>query len=448
MASITFSGLASGIDSESIITQLVAVETQPITTLQTKQQANSTKSSKLGQLNTKLQALQTAMKALDTSSEANPTSVTSSDTSIFTVSSTGGVSTGRYDVRVEQLAKAGRIYSDGVSGRGTTGLFGAGTIQIKVGEADSVDISVDSTDTLDSVVSKINASGADVTASVLYDGTNYRMQIAGKQTGAANALTLTELGTTLGLATPTNVVSSAQDARMTIDGVSVTRSTNTFENVLAGVTITAQNVSSTGTTQRLDVANDTTSLETKIQAVVDAYNAVNSFITTESTFNGTAKGAESLVGDSTLRSVQSRLRSTFVAPINGLSGKYNTFGSIGVTMQRDGSLSLDATKLTTALSADPTSVTNILTKETDGLATRIDAVIDSFTNSSSGVLQQRMTSLSKLNKQLDTQIDSIQTRIDKYESTLRAQYAALETTMSTLNGQKSQLEAILGTSSS
>lgn len=439
---ISFSGLASGLDTASIVKQLVQVESQPIVRLQKQQSDIDAKSKKLTTLQTSLDDLRNAALALDTRNEALPTQATSTNPSVVGASATGGASLGSYQIKVDQLATAARVYSSSFSGPDTAALFGTGTMSMSIGGS-SYDIAVDASDTLDSLVSKIQASGAPVSAGLLYDGTGYRLAISGRATGAANALTITEGGLTLGVSNPANVASTAQDARFEIDGITVTRSTNVVADAIRGVTLQLHGATAPGAIDHVEVGTDTSALATNVKKLVDAYNKVNTFIAGEEDWSGSAKDATSLNGDSTLRSVQSRLHSAILAPVAGLTGKYTTLASLGISVQKDGSLSLDQAKLETALGDSPEAVAAVLGQDGTGAMTVIAHAADYFSDTTNGLLTQRLTSMSKARRALDDQVTQMQARIDQYQTLLQNQFATLERTMSSLKSQGDQLTAAL-----
>lgn len=443
MSAISFGGLASGIDTNSIITQLVKLERTPIDTLSQRQTTNTSRKAKWTSLRSKLEDLRTASAALNTASKASPVAVTSSNSSVLTATSSSGGSAGRYDIRVDRLAQASRTYSDAYTSNSQAGLFGTGTLSIQVGTGTAIDVAVDGTDSLDSVAAKINASGAAVQASVLFDGGTYRLQIAGNQTGAANAVTLTESGTSLGVASPANVRQQAVDAQVTIDGFAVTRPTNSLSDVIAGVNLELKDVSPTGTTQRVDVTRDTGALTDKVKKFVDAYNIVNNFINAEATYSGVTKGAESLVGDSTVRSLQTRLRSQITSPVGGITGRYSSLAAIGVSLQRDGSLALDSAKLSAAISADPAAVSQVFAKPDTGAMVALDKLVNQYTSTSDGLIGKRVSAIDDANRNITKQMSDLEDRVTKFEDRLRAQFTAMEQTMSRIQNQGSQITSIM-----
>jgi flagellar hook-associated protein 2 len=439
---ISFSGLASGLDTASIVKQLVSVESQPITRMQKQQTDIDAKSKKLTTLQGNLDDLRNAALGLDTRSEALPTQATSSNSAVVSATATGGASLGSYQLKVTQLASAARVYSNSFSASDVAGLFGTGTMSMAIG-GQNYPITLDGTDTLASVVSKIQASGAPVSAGLLFDGTGYRLAISGNASGAANALTIDEGGLTLGVSNPANVASKGLDAKFDIDGIHVTRSSNVVADALTGVTLQLKGLSATGATEHVDVGNDPSALVANVKKLVDAYNKVNTFISGEEDWSGQAKDATSLNGDSTLRSVQGQLHSAILSPIAGTAGKYTTLASLGISMQKDGSLALDESKLQTALGADPEAVATVLGHKGTGAMTVIAQAADYFSDTSTGVLTQRLASMTKQRRALDDSIAQMQTRIDQYQTLLQAQFATLETTMSALKSQGDQLTAAM-----
>jgi flagellar hook-associated protein 2 len=438
---ITFGGLATGLDTQQIIDQLVKVESQPLRRLSTKQAQIDARSQKITTLRTRLEELRTAALGLDTRAEALPAKASSSQESVVRAEARPGATSGRFAVEVLGLASAARVYSDPVASRTDPGGFGVGTLALEIGGA-RYEIALDGTESLDEVAAAVQASGAPVSTSVLREAGGYRLQVSGQDTGAANALTVDEGALTLGLARASNVVSVAEDARLRIDGFEVTSPTNTVTDVVPSVTLELISTSP-GTTQRVEVSQDGDALATSLQKLVDAYNAVNSLIATEASWSGTAKGASSLNGDATLRTLQSRMRQAVLAPVAGTTGRYTTLASIGVSFDRTGALSLSRAKLDEALSRDPEGVARVLAGSGGGSMSAVATTIDGYSSPTNGVLKQRLDAMGRERAVIQTRMDAIQLRIDKTEMLLRQQFATLEKTVSALQGQGNQISAAL-----
>jgi flagellar hook-associated protein 2 len=438
MAGISFSGLASGIDSQSIVSSMVSVAKIPINKLTSQKSTLTSQSKKLTDIKTKLTTLQTAAKALDSKSEAQGNKVTTSDEKVLKATAQGGSSMGSYKITISSLAQAERSYSKPFTSSTEVGQAGQGTLTIKVGEGEPLDIEVDTQDSLATIAKKINASGAQVTAGVFHDGTSYRLQVTGRAAGEKNAIAFTEGGSlSLGLTEK----QKATDAVLLVDEIEVRSATNSVTGVIPGVTL---NLVDKGTSV-VNLDRDGDGLKTKLDSFVTAYNDVMKALNTEFTStSGVAKSADSLSGDSTLRSLQTTLRSLAQRVTGNGDSKYNTLASIGVASARDGTLSIDATKYNAAVAADYEGVSSLLAGRTDGngAMSAIATGLDQYT-SADGALRTKIDGITNRNKRIDTQIGAMQGRIDKYEEMLNKQYSALEQTMAGLQSQGTALSSII-----
>jgi flagellar hook-associated protein 2 len=438
----SFSGLASGLDSTSIINSMMQVAQQPITRLQTKQTTNSTMSKKFTDIKTKMTALQAAAKALDTRSEAMVNKASSSNTAVANVSTAGGGSLGTFNINVTSVAQAQRSYSNGFSDSGTTGMFATGPLTLQVGDGTPVSLDIDSSDTLATVASKINATNVGVTAGLIFNGSEYRLQVSGDKTGTNNAITFGGAAATgLGLDDPDNLFQSASNAVVQIDNIDVTSQTNTISSAIPGVTL---NVADKGTA-KITIDRDPDGLKAKLDTFVKAYNDVMTAMNAEFASGGGAQKAPgTLSGDSTLRGAQSDLRLMMGQDLSGLNTSFPSIGSMGITVGRDGTLSVDSDKLKNAVNKDYEGVTSVFTGlgSTKGLMSQVVDKIDPYVRSD-GAITNRINSLASANHDMDNQIASIQTRLDKYQEQLQTQYASLESLMSSLQSQGTALTSIL-----
>lgn len=443
---ITFSGLATGLDTKSLIASLVDVARQPIYRLEYNQRNLESQSAKLADIKSKLEALKTAAEGLDAEEEVLAVKATSGNEDYFTATAQTGASPGTYNIRVAALANAERTYSDPFASATQTGLVGTGNVQITINGV-MTQIAIDqSTDTLQTVRDKINASGADVTAAVVNIGGSWLLSVAGNQTGSANAITFSESGgVMLDLDDPANERQAATDSSFTMDGFTFTSSTNTVSDAIPGVTIELESVQAAGTTP-LTVSQDAEAVQTKLQTFIDAYNALMTKLNEEFAWTGEAKGPDSLSGDPTLRSLQSRLRSLVGQTITG-AAPYSSLSMIGVTTDKTGIMSLDSSKLTAALAASPSDVVALLAASmsggTDGIMAQMSDAIYEYTKSSTGLITVKIDGIASRVSDIDDQIEQMEARLDKYEETLSAQFAALEQLVSSLQSQGAQMNGIL-----
>jgi flagellar hook-associated protein 2 len=433
---ITFGGIGSGMDTESIVNALVGVERQGQTALQSKLTATNSSISNLSSVSSLLGKLKAASDALDTTAEVGSYKATSSSTAIA-VSASGLATPGKYSIKVEKLAQEQRSYSNTIASVGTA-MGQAGTLRIGVGAGATTDIGIASTDTIDDVIGKLNASGLRIQASSFYDGQSYRIQLRGMDTGAANTLNIQELGTSFGFNAVENQGQTAQDAEIKIDKFTVKSATNQVTGAIRGVTLAL--TAETPSEVTVAVESDSDGLKTKLQTLVDSYNAVTAKVKELGGTSASKAKDANLAADSTLRSINSRLSSALQSVIG--TGTYSSLGSIGLSLDRDGKLALDSGKLTKALAADSGAVTKLLSGVDGGAQGVMDIVssaVDAFTRTGSGRLVAKSESLTATTKRLQSRIDREEVRINRFAEQLRKQFTAMDTQVASWNSQSTYL---------
>lgn len=448
MASPTLTGL-SGFDSSSLITQLVSFASQPLTDIGTKKQLVDSASSSMSTFTTYLTTLKSAATALSTASGFSSMAATSSDTGIV-ASVTGSATPSSYAINVTQLAKAQKSRSD-AQASATTALGQAGDLTLQIGSGTATTVSIVATDTLADVVSKINKTGLRVSASLVNAGGSYRLQLQGLDTGAANAISVTEgAGVTLGLNKPANVVQAAQDANLTIDGLAITRPTNSISGAIDGVTLAL--TKTTSAPAQLDIAADSTALQTKISSFVSAWNAVISSAHSTTGYGSVKATNAVLSADPAIRGVLNQMNSAIGGVVPGTTGTYSSLSSVGVKHNTDGTLTFDSAAFTTALQTDSAAVRKLFVTDTatgasgvmSGLATKLDTAM----NDPYGVIKARIASFTAQSAALQKSYDTQSAYIDKYQTQLKAQYAALDEAMSKYQSMATALSSLTSTSTS
>lgn len=439
---VQLTGLA-GFDSASVITQLVKVANQPISDLDTKKAKIDSATTTLTSFSTKLSNLKTAATALSTSSGFSSVSAVSSDPAIVPTVS-GGATASSYSINVTQLARAQKMRSD-AQASSTTALGQAGDLKLKVGSGDEITVSIASTDTLADVASKIGASGARVSASIINAGGSYRLSLQGLDTGAANAVTVTEGGSiSLGLGSPANVVETAQDAKLTLDGLEITRPTNQITEAVPGLTLALTKTTTSAST--LTVSPDSSALKAKINSFITAFNDVIKSGQTATGYGATRATNTLLAADTSIRRSMQQITSQVTGLVPGASGTYNTLNSTGLSVSRDGVLSLDAAKFDAALQKDPDSVRRLFVTDTKlgatGVMKSMATAIDALITDSNAPVKSRIATLGKQSTSLSDSRVKLQQRVSNYETQLRQQFLNLDTAMSKYNSMSSALDAI------
>lgn len=440
---IAFGGVGSGLDTEGIVTGLVKASSGHLDSL--KSRASDTKAaiSSLSDVGSLLSRLQTSVQALATDRDVQSFKATSSGSAI--AASANGLATGgSYSVDVLALAKEQRTYSDTFASSNIA-LGQAGTLTLKAGSGTAVDLTIAADDTLDSITGKINAAGIRASASLFFDGTNYRMQVRGLDTGAANALTITESsGVSLGLSKAANTFQQAGDAKVKIDGYEVTRPTNQIQGAIAGVTLAVTDV--TTSSIKVSVDTDPSALQNKLQSVVDAYNAVINKVHTVAGYGTTTASVSALAGDSTLRSLTDRLASGILQSVSG-SGTFTTLASIGLSVTKDGTLGLNGAKLGEALTKDAGGVTKLLAgtgsgSSANGVMDMMRDLVASFSNTGTGLLSTHKDALNSQVNRLNDSAAAEQARLDAYAESLRKQFTAMDSTVAGYNSLSSYLNKL------
>jgi flagellar hook-associated protein 2 len=418
---------------------LVSVEKSSETQYTNQQTSISNQKSVVDALTSAVASLGSLADDLALPSTLQMRAASSSDPHV-SVAASGTATSTVHDVRVNQIAAAQVASSDTYTGD-TVGIAGTGSVTITSGST-SASVSYDGTDTLSSIATKINNANAGVSASVLFDGTTYRLMVASKATGTANAATFTETGTKLGLSTTANIKVPAKDAKLTIDGVNVVRSKNVIDDAIPGVTITANSIqAATDPDTSVTVTNDSSALTAKLNSFVTAFNSVAGAVASQLTYNSSATSQSALFGDSTLRSLQGAL-SQFAS---------QTFGTmhlddLGLALDKDGLMTLDATKLTTALQTNPDAITTLFV--TGGFAKSVSSMAKMYSEAGDGVLVTKSSGLTDRSKLLQQEIDQIEDNANALQTRLQAQFTAMEAALSTMQSQSSYLTSMLSSSSS
>lgn len=466
---ITFSGLATGIDTGSIVSQLMELERAPqkiLTNQKTKMQNKVSEYNKLSKLLTTLQSI---MAGINSSAKFAAKTVSVADSTIATATATGSAQAGSHTLRVTSLAASQTLVSQSSTNSGyasdTDQNFGTGTITIRdtTGGASDVAVTIDSTNnSLQGIANAINSSGANVTASVVNDGsgTPYRLALIGKDTNTYS-VTASLTGGTYDAPTFQQTVAASR-AVFQVDGIDMTRTTNTIADAVPGVTFNL--LKTTGASQTtVTIGNDTTAVTSKINDLVTNYNSVMELVSQNMSLDATTGEVGTLFGESTLRTVRDTLQNLLTTEVVGLTGNYTSLVDIGITSNsKTGAISIDSEKLSTALGNDFNGVVSLFTQNTGtygldlnqyGIAEQFNKQIDTLTHyysgaSNSGIVSTRIHGLNDSMTNIDNQIAAMEVRLISLERRMTEQYTNLERLISNTTAWGSQLLAALGVDSS
>lgn len=468
MSSITSTGLGSGLDINTIVTAIVDAEKDPALTKMTEAAVEATAMiSSYGLLNSELSTFKSSYKQLGYDSSFAAATSTSSDSSILDATIGYGADTGQWEFEVKQIAQAHTLVSaEAIAFTDVTDEIGEGIITLTYGTYSGVDndtftadpdrtfetitisndidpITGKSNNSLEGLRDEINDSdnNYNVSASIINDGTNYRLILTSKETGEKSAveLTATDLSgdaitTGTGLdrftysATSKNMTETvvAQDAELVMNGITITSDSNDVTSVIEGVTLNL-NSAEEGKTVSLKIDADTSEVEEQIQAFLESYNNTMTKMNELTAFNGVdASDNGVLNGDSTIRNIQTMMRGVLNTQMDHIDGSIHSFADLGMLTQRDGTLELDTTKLEEALKNDLQGVADFFTAT--GATT--DSLISFDSNDSAtkpGTYAVEVTQLATQGTldatvaaglTIDDNNNSFQIRVDGYESSL------------------------------
>lgn len=405
---ISSPGIGSNLDVNGIVTKLMQVESQPLNLLATKEASYQAKLSAYGSLSGALGSFQNALASLNNPSTFNSLIATPADASIFTASADATAVAGSYNVNVTQLAQAQTLATAGAAsssatigaGTATTLTFQFGTISggtltdgVYAGASFAQDanqpsgtVTIDNTNnSLQGIRDAINKAGIGVTATIVSDGgtTPYHLVLTSNKTGATSSLKISVQGdAAIGAllsqdpAGTQNLTqtSAGQNTALTINGIAITSATTTVTGAIQGVTL---NVAKTGSTT-VSVARNTSAVQAGINGLVKAYNDLNTTIKNLTGYNADTKQGGPLLGDSAAQAVQNRIRGLLASAVTGTSGSLKTLSQIGLSFQKDGTLTLDSTKLQSALANAPGDVAALFS----AVGTTTDSLVQ-YTSSTS-----------------------------------------------------------------
>jgi flagellar hook-associated protein 2 len=383
---VSSTGTGSVIDVASIVSQLMQVESRPLTVLAQKESSYQAKLSAFGALSGALSSFQTTLSGLSDMTKFQQLTSASSDATIATATTSKGAAAGKYSLNLTALAQQQSLASTGIassssaigSGTATTITFQFGTISggtlangtysgaafAQNPDQPSGSIIIDgSNNSLQGIRDAINKAGLGVTATVVADGsaTPNRLVLTSDKTGVASSMKISVAGdaalqnllaydpnsATGGVQNLTQS-SAAQNAQMTLNGIAITSATNTITGAIEGVTLSAAKIGSTS----ISVARDSGAVEKNVNAFVKSYNDLTATLKSLTAYNPTTKTGGPLIGDSTVRTVQTALQKMFASPPAGLAGPLTQLSQIGVSFQKDGTLAVDSTKLQKAIASN------------------------------------------------------------------------------------------------
>lgn len=460
MASISSLGSGSGMNLNELMNKLAASEQTRLTPLTNQQSSYKSKLTAFSVLQSALAKLETASTTLKKADTLNSTAVSSTNTA-FSATTDSKATAGSYAIEVTNLAKAQSLLSRNVDN--ATDKLGddsaTRTITIsQPGQEKPLEVTLTNEQTsLADIRDAINKKEGNVNASIMKaNDSTYYLALTSRDTGTKSEMTISVTGdknlsdflnytpsSTGGSGAMTQKV-KAEDAQLTVNGVSITRQSNTITDAPQGVTINLKAETKAGTPEQLTITRDSSATKAAIQSFVDAYNSLQTTFASLTKYTAVEAGKDqssnngALVGDGTLRTIQTQLKGQLAS---AQSGDLKTLASMGITQDLDGKLVVDSKKLDDVLKEKPNSVTAFFVGDgkTTGFATQTDSLLNGALDTTKGTLKAVTDGINKSLKSLDKQVtattDSINANIERYKT----QFTQLDKMMSSLNNTSSFL---------
>ena len=452
MATITSLGVGSGLDLTGLLDQLQAAERGKLApiTLQKKQQ--QAKISAFGQLQTSLNAFQDAVAKINDPKLYQSLSANVRGTGggeAIKATAAADALPGSYRVEVSQLATSGTLASNRVGERDAAmDLQGATALQLTFGDGESVAINIAEGSSLAGIRDAINADkDAGVNATIINDGTGYRLALSSKTTGAdasVENLSFVDAGGTVvpgPFAEDAATKRSGENAALTVNGITISSAENSIEGAIQGVTLNLTEldiVDGETASSTINIERDTLKQREAINGFVKAFNDLKGTIGKLTNFTGDSETAGELLGDNTVRTIESRLRSVLTGGVEG--GELSTLNQLGITLQRDGKLKVDEETLDDLVANNPQALNAFFAGENegDGMAGRLNTTIEQMLGNN-GVVKLAISGAENRVKSLDDRFERMEKTIEGTISRYRTQFGQLDAMIAQMNSMSSYL---------
>jgi len=428
-------GIGSGLDIAGLVSQLVAAEAEPVNArLNNKETDLDSELSAFGTLKSALSAFQTSVTKLEDAKSFQVYTPSSSNESVFTASTDTTAVAGNYSIEVVQLAQAEKLRS--IDFVDSSEVIGTGTLDISLG-VDTFQLTIDSTNnTLAGIRDAINAAvdNPGISASLITVDSGTQLILTSNKVGASNTISVAAVdnattdGFDLTRLDSANLTSlqAASDAIINVDSQTVTRNSNSFSDVISGVTFNLVKAQP-GTTETLSVVSDTQTIKKDIQSFVTNYNTLVGVMKGLSNYDISTQVAGPLNGDSVVRGIEGSLRQ---ARSSIVPGAFSNLSSLGITLGDGGSLKIDDTVLDANIASSLSDVKQFFSAS-DGIAQTFSAAVSGYVESD-GIIDTRRDGLQNRLDGIDDRRDALTRRMASLEARLNAQFTAMDILVSQL----------------
>lgn len=462
---------------DQLVEQYRYLQRKPARALESKKSILNIRNAVLADLKTKLKTLQSTVKDLSktgTESKFNAFTVATTNSSVASATATSSAIIGSHTLKVTQLAKNDTVLSDRITSSSTSiaDAEGAGTKTLKVtinGEETEFSVDVTAGESNDSVLTKIvsaiNASGANITASAVADSsTTKKLVLVSKNTGAAQAISLSNVSGTLWdqLGLNSSVISgrtaagtttagftyssvSSLNSLFTINGIDLERESNSISDVLTGVTFELKGTQSgSDAPVTLTVGVDKAGIKEKVQKFITDFNDVIKYLNTKTKFDPETKTREALSGDAVFSRLKVDLRTISSGVVSSVQAEDpNALSAIGITFASDGTMTLSDSATFDEMLANGSEKVAALFNSSSGVAVKLQSVLDSMLNSSTGQLDAASKTTSSQISNLTDRIKRFDARLEKQVEKYRNDFLKLQAVYYQISAQQQTISSIL-----
>jgi flagellar hook-associated protein 2 len=445
MSTITALGVGSGLDLSGLLDQLRDAERGKLEPIKRQQEQQQAKISAYGQLQSSLSTFQDSVAKLNDASLYQSLSANVRGDA-FTATTSKAAQPGTYSVEVGQLATAGTLATQRVAAADTAvigdteqtlTLTFAELVEQEPPVNRTVDVTLAANSTLEEVRDAINAhDDAGVTASIIFDGSGYRLALNSKETGADASIIGTNFEALAGdsLAADPGVVidQRGQDAELKVNGIDITSATNQVEGAIQGVTLNLEEATAEGQPITLRVEQDTLKAREAVQGFVKAFNDLKGTIGKLTAFNAETGQAGELNGDSAVRTIESRLRGVLSGGVG--EGELRTLNQVGISLQRDGTLKLDDDKLNELTSGNMAALGEFFAgaDAKGGLAGSLNGTLEQLLDGN-GIVKRSISGAETRMKSLGERFERMEVSIERTIDRYRVQFGQLDSMIAQMN---------------
>ncbi|MGY4878609.1 flagellar filament capping protein FliD [Vreelandella aquamarina] len=449
MGTISSLGVGSGLDLNGLLDQLRSAERQKLQPILAQKEDQQAKISGYGQIKSALTEFQTAVDKLNDPELYQGLSAEVTGDAVKATASSDA-SAGRYDVEVTQLARAGSLATNSIVDNEAELTDAGAEITITFGkDADNNDITqtiaLDENSSLESIRDQINAfdfgDGPSVNASLVNDGSGYRLALNSTETGTdagitAMAFTGIKAGNTL--ESDATTAYEARNAELSVNGIDIVSQSNEVDGAIEGVTLEVSKVTEAGSPNTVEVARNTLAVREAIGGFVNGYNELKDKITALTAFNGGGEAAGDLIGDRAARTIESELRTALSSSVP--DGDFTTLSDIGISLTTEGKLEMDASAMSDVVANQQDAVAGFFASndEEAGMAGQVGAAVDRLLGENGALTSAERGAEGQISS-LDDRLERTERSIDRTVDRYRSQFAQLDGMIAQMNSTSGYL---------